>query len=187
MPENMGVTSVPRTFGVLSIVFASLVLVGSLFGLIGLVVPVLLKHAPPPTRPEDAQAMAMLSSMYLGMGAISAILSVMSALLLALGIGQLRYRAWAAVWSVRWGVVALGAVVVMAILMTTTMRSTLGGIAATANAAGGSGGPDPSAARNIGGFIGGVYAAMMVMFYSPYPILLLVYFSRDRVRAAMTA
>ena len=60
----------------------------------------------------------MLSSMYLGMGAISAILSVMSALLIALGIGQLRYRAWAAVWSVRWGVVALGAVVVMAILMT---------------------------------------------------------------------
>lgn len=186
MPENMGgVTSAPRTFGVLSIVFASIVLVGSLFGLLGLVVPVLLKHAPPPSRPEDAQALTMLSTMYLGMGAISAILSVMSALLLALGIGQLRYRAWAAVWSVRWGVVALGAVVVMAILMTTTMRSTLGGIAATANATGA--GTDGAAARNIGGFIGGVYAAMMVLFYSPYPILMLVYFSRDRVRAAMTA
>jgi hypothetical protein len=182
MPQNMGVTAVPRTFGILSIVFASVVLVGSLFGLLGLVVPVLLKHAPPPSRPEDAQALAMVSSMYLGMGMISAILSVMSALLLALGIGQLRYRAWAAVWSVRWGVVALGAVVVMAILMTKTMSSTLGSLASTANV-----NADAAAARNVGSMIGVVYAAMMVLFYSPYPILMLAYFSRDRVRAAMTA
>ena len=125
----MGVTAAPRTFGILSIVFASLVLVGSLFGLLGLLVPMLAAHAPPPTRPEDAQALKMLSTMYLGMGLISAILSVMSALLIALGIGQLRYRKWAAVWSVRWAIVALGAVVVMAILMTTTMRSTVGSIA----------------------------------------------------------
>ena len=181
MAQNMGGPSaVPRTFGILSIVFASLVLVGSLFGLLGLIVPVALKHAPP-SRPEDAQAMQMLSNMYLGMGLISAILSVMSALLLALGIGQLRYRKWAAVWSVRWGVVALGAVVVMAILMTTTMRSTLGSVGALAET------PNPQAARDVGSMIGVVYASMMVLFYSPYPILMLVYFSRERVRAAMTA
>jgi len=35
--------------------------------------------------------------------------------------------------------------------------------------------------------IGIVYGAMMVLFYSPYPILMLVYFSRERVRAAMQA
>jgi len=182
MAQNMGgVTAVPRTFGILSIVFSSLVLVGSLFGLVGLVIPVLLKHVPPPTRPEDAEAMRMLSSMYLGMGLVSAILSVMSALLLALGIGQLRYRRWAAVWSVRWGVVALGAIVVMAILMTRTMGSTFGSIGALAQ------NPNPQAAHTVGSMIGGVYAAMMTLFYSPYPILMLVYFSRERVRAAMTA
>ncbi|HEX8952235.1 MAG TPA: hypothetical protein VF945_10350 [Polyangia bacterium] len=182
MAQNTGgVTAVPRTFGILSIVFSSLVLVGSLFGLIGLVIPVMLRHVPPPTRSEDAQAMQMLSSMYLGMGLVSAILSVMSALLLALGIGQLRYRKWAAVWSVRWGVVALGALVVMAILMTKTMSSTFGAIGSLAD------GPNPQAARQVGGMIGGVYAAMMVVFYSPYPILMLVYFSRDRIRAAMTS
>jgi len=126
-----GVTAVPRTFGILSLVFSSIVLVGSLFGLIGLIVPVALKHAPP-SRPEDAQAMAMLSTMYLGMGLISAILTVMSSLLLALGIGQLRYRKWAAVWSVRWAIVALGSLVIMAILLTTTMRSTLGSVGAMA-------------------------------------------------------
>lgn len=174
-----GVTAVPRTFGILSIVFSSLVLVGSLFGLIGLIVPVALKHAPP-TRPEDAQAMAMLSSMYTCMGVISAILTVMSSLLLALGIGQLRYRKWAAVWSPRWAIVALGALVVMAILMTTMMRSTFGSI-------GELGQTNAHAAQEVGSMIGIVYAAMMVVFYSPYPILMLVYFSRERVRAAMQA
>jgi hypothetical protein len=177
----MGVTTVPRTFGILSIVFASLVLVGSLFGLLGLLVPMFAAHAPPPTRPEDAQALQLVSTMYLGIGVISAILSVMSALLIALGIGQLRYRRWAAVWSVRWGVVALGAVVVMAILMTTTMRSTIGSIGGL------TGSGNAGAARQVGTAFGAVYAAMMVLCYSPYPILLLAYFSRARVRAAMSA
>jgi hypothetical protein len=176
-----GVTAVPRTFGILSIVFSSLVLVGSLFGLLGLIVPVALKHAPP-TRPEDAQAMAMLSSMYTCMGLISAILTVMSSALLALGIGQLRYRKWAAVWSPRWSIVALGALVVMAILMTTMMRSTFGSIGEMGGA-----NRDPHAAQAVGSMIGVVYGAMMVLFYSPYPILMLVYFSRERVRAAMIA
>jgi hypothetical protein len=72
--------------------------------------------------------------------------------------------------------------VVMAIVMTTTMRSTLGSIASTANV-----NADAAAARSVGSMIGVVYAAMMVLFYSPYPILMLAYFSRDRVRAAMTA
>ena len=182
MAQNMGgVTAVPRTFGILSIVFSSLVLVSSLFGLVGLIVPVLLKHAPPPKSPDDAAAMTMLSSMYLGMGLISAILSVLSALLLALGIGQLRYRKWAALWSPRWAIVALGALVVMAILVTKTMSTSFGGITSMGEL------HNAQAGRAVGSMIGGVYAAMMVVFYSPYPILLIVYFSRDRVRAAMTA
>jgi hypothetical protein len=79
-------------------------------------------------------------------------------------------------------VVALGALVVMAILMTTTMRSTFGDIV---NASGSS--AAPMAGRQVGTAIGAVYAVMMVLFYAPYPILMLVYFSRERIRAAMTA
>jgi hypothetical protein len=144
-------------------------------------VPVLLKHAPP-SNVADEQAMRVLSNMYLGMGAISAILTVMSALLIALGIGQLRQRAWAAVWSVRWGVVALGAVVVMAMVTATTFGHAIGDVATL-----GSGVTDASAARTAGTMFGAVYAAMIVFFYAPYPILLIVFFSRPRVRAAMTA
>lgn len=184
MPD-MGPTRAPRTFGILSIVFASLVLVGSLFGLIGLVVPVLIAHAPPPHRPEDAHAMAFLSRMYLGVGIISAVLSVMSAALLALGIGQLRYRAWAAVWSVRWSIVALGAVVVIAVLCVGTFGRSLG---EAMQMGPGAAQPIPSAAAGqMGTVFGAVYAVMAVFFYAPYPILLLVFFSRARVRAAMTA
>ena len=176
-----GVTAVPRTFGTLSIVFASLVLVSSVFGMLSLVVPILASHAPPSAKPGDAEALELMSSMYLGIGIISCILAVMSGLLLALGIGQLRYRKWAAVWSVRWAVVAIGAVVVMAILMTTMMRSTVGSVATLGGVA------NPQAAREVGSMFGLVYASMVVVFYSPYPILMLVYFSRERVRAAMTA
>jgi len=181
MAQPTGVTGIPRTFGTLSIIFASLVLFGSLFGLLGLVVPIAFAHAPPPTRPEDAEAMKLMSTMYFGMGIVSAILAVMSSLLLAVGIGQLRYRKWAAVWSPRWAIVALGSLVIMAILMTTTMTSSFGSIGNMGNA------PNPAAAKTVGTAIGAVYAAMMVFFYAPYPILLLVYFTRDRVRAAMTA
>ncbi len=183
--QPTSVSRVPRTFGVLSIVFASLVLLGSLFGLLGLIVPVMLSHAPPPKSPEDAEALAFLSRMYLGMGAISAILSVMSGALLALGIGQLRQRAWAALWSVRWGVVALGCVVVMAILCATTFGRSLGDAMQLGNH--GSQAVNPTAARQMGTAFGAVYAAMIVFFYAPYPILLMVFFSRPRVRASMTA
>jgi Na+-driven multidrug efflux pump len=181
MPQNMGVTAVPRTFGILSIVFASLVLVGSLFSMVGLIVPVMLSHAPPSARPEDAQALKLVSTMYLGMGIIGCVLAVMSSLLLALGIGQLRYRRWAAVWSTRWAIVALGSIVVMAIILTSTASSVAGDVAGAAHAT------DAASARHVGAAFGAIYAVMLVLFYAPYPILLLAYFSRDRVRAAMTA
>jgi hypothetical protein len=183
MPQDMGPTRAPRTFGILSIVFASLVLLSSLFGLLGLIVPIMAAHAPPPRTPEDAHVLAFVTRMYLGMGIISAILSVMSALLLALGIGQLRYRKWACTWSVRWGIVGIGAVVVMAILCATTFGQSLG----DAMQMGGTQPFAPGAAKQVGGVFGAIYAAMIVVFYAPYPILLVVFFSRPRVRAAMTA
>lgn len=181
MDAASGVTRVPRTLGILSIVFASLILFGSLFGLVGLLVSILASHAPPPTRPEDAAVLTGVSRMYGAMGGISALLSVMSAALLALGIGQLRYRAWAAVWSVRWSIVALGAVLVMADVMATTFTTSLFDLMAAGNRTA------AAPAHDVGRAIGAVYAAMMVMFYAPYPIVLLVFFTRRYVRAAMTA
>ena len=179
-PPAMGVTRAPRTFGILSIIFSSIVLFSSLFGVVGLMVPMLLRHAPPGNE-TDRAALEMISRMYVMMGAVSAILLVMSATLLALGIGQLRYRAWAAVWTVRWGIVALGTVVIMAILVSQMFSGGFMDAIAQKN-------PDAAVgARQVGHMFGAVYAGMMVFFYSPYPILLIAFFTRPRVRAAMTA
>jgi uncharacterized membrane protein len=178
----MGVTRVPRTFGILSIVFASIVLVSSLFGVLGLMVPALIAHAPPP-RPEDKQALEFVSRMYTAMGIISVMLAVMSGALLALGIGQLRYRQWAHVWTVRWGIVALGVVVIMAIVMAKFFTSSIFDVMAqNPNTA-----SDQAAMRGVGNAFGAIYASMIVVFYAPYPILLMIFFSRRHVRAAMTA
>jgi hypothetical protein len=181
MVQPLAVTRAPRILGILSIVFASIVLFGSFFSSLGLLVPALLKHAPPPTSDKDAAAMAMLSHLYTAMGVVGLILLVMSIALLVIGIGELRYRRWAAVWSVRWGVVALGATIVMAILTSTMFGSGFFEGLATANP-----NADAAAARTAGRFIGIVYGAMCVLFYAPYPILLMVFFSRPHVRAAMT-
>jgi hypothetical protein len=180
MPPTTAVSGVPRTFGILSIIFAGIVLLFSLFGVISLLVPLLIAHAPPPARAEDAANIAAISHAYTAMGGVSALLSVMSAALIALGIGQLRYRAWAAVWSVRWAVVALGVVIVMADLMATTFTRSIFELASR-------GSPSPPAMHQLGNVLGLVYAAMTVFFYAPYPIVLLIFFSRPRVRAAMTA
>jgi hypothetical protein len=114
------------------------------------------------------------------MGICSLIFLVMSALLLTLGIGQMRYRKWAAVWSPRWAIVALGSLVVMATLMITMGRATGSEIANAASSG------NAAQAGQVGSAVGGIYAVMMVLFYAPYPIVLLVTFTRDRIRAAMT-
>lgn len=179
-----GVTRVPRTMGILSIVFGSIVLFFSLFGTLGLIVPLVVSHAPPPTRPDDAIVMQAVTRIYGAMGGISAMLTVMSALLLALGIGQMRYRRWAGVWSVRWAVVALGAVVVMALVAATFFSSFFDLMAAGDHAATPQG---LAGAREAGRAMGIVYAAMTVLMYAPWPIVMLAFFSRKHVRAAMTA
>jgi hypothetical protein len=174
------VTSAPKTFGLLSIIFSSLVLASSLFGTFGLFVPALLARAPTQNT-SDAETLHALSGIYFTMGICSCIFLVMSALLLTLGIGQMRYRQWAAVWTPRWGIAALGALAVMATLMISMGRSTgaeMATVAQTGNTA---------AAQNVGSAVGGIYAVMMVLFYAPYPIVLLVAFTRARIRAAMTA
>src|SRR4029078_7927521 len=67
----------------------------------------------PEKAAEVATMMQPVAKGYQGIGLQSAILFVMSALLLAIGIGQLRYRAWAQRWSVYWGAAGLACVGLM--------------------------------------------------------------------------
>jgi hypothetical protein len=106
-------SSAPKVFGILSIIFASIVL---LFGLIqscsGLAAPVMSKVGQ--LAPEgDSKArelqsmMSLMATVYTAIGIQGLALTIMSALLLAIGVGQLRYREWAGRWSVYWAGLAL--------------------------------------------------------------------------------
>src|SRR5690349_18673029 len=114
-------TGIPKIFGTLSIVFASLTLLWGLIALCMLFGAVMVDKFDT-LVPKDGgsigegekQVFHLLKSIYLGIGLHGVILTVMSSLLLAIGIGQLRYRAWARTWSVYWGIAALVSIGLMA-------------------------------------------------------------------------
>ena len=134
--------------------------------------------------------MGPMAKVYAGIGYQSAILFVMSALLLAIGIGQVRFRAWACRWSVYWGVaglVCVGLMVAISLLiispayadMFESMGRLKGGADGNAELGAAMGG--------ISSIFGGTFAILCVVFYAPYPALMLLFFTRARVRASMTS
>ena len=44
----------------------------------------------------------------------------------------------------------------------------------------------PGSMSGFGSIFGGTFAVMTVIFYAPYPALMLLFFTRDHVRASMT-
>ena len=44
----------------------------------------------------------------------------------------------------------------------------------------------PGSMSGFGSIFGGTFAVMTVVFYAPYPALMLLFFTRDHVRASMT-
>jgi hypothetical protein len=151
-------------------------------GLVPFFLEGLARHA---NKPEDRAILQAMKAIYGGLGAMSFILSVMSGLLLAVGIGQLRYREWARRWSVYWSIAALVSLGVMVgIQMGVIGPGYRSMFDAMANLPGKHGGP-PVDLSALSWLFGGAFAFSSVLFYAPYPILMLIFFSRDRVRAAM--
>jgi hypothetical protein len=106
-----------------------------------------------------------------------------------LGIGQMRYRAWACRQSVTWGLaalIALGAMVVISLVMVgPAYKQMFEAIAHAAPRTGGELAP-MKMPGGMGMMLGGTMSAMLVFLYAPYPILMIAMFTRDHVRAAMT-
>src|SRR5262249_39585098 len=102
-------TGVPKTFGVLSIVFASLMLCYSLLkvlagGMVGALGQ--LQSQVGDEAAELGDAFEHLARVYRALAWEGALVAVMSALLIAIGVGQLRYREWARRWTQYWSVAA---------------------------------------------------------------------------------
>ena len=180
-PRPSTPTSAPKIIGTLSIIFASLVGFGGLLGSCsGLMVSSFGKTSLPPGSDQILKPMA---SVYGGIAIQSLILLAMSGLLLAVGIGQLRYREWARRWSVYWGVLGIVAVVALvAISMLVLGPAYKDMIEATTHLNRAGAQPMPSAVSSV---FGASFAFVYVLAYLPYPILMLAVFTRPKIRLAM--
>lgn len=186
-------SGVPKVFGTLSIIFSSIVLLFSSFGLLGAAASSALQGMSGMIKDADkgaelAAMAAPMAKVYRGLGLQSFILFAMSAVLLAIGIGQGRYRAWARRWSVYWGVAGLVCVVllvVISLLMVAPAYAELLDAMSRMKPAPGQP-PMPQSMSAMSGVIGGTFAVASVFLYTPYPALMLAFFTRDKVRASMT-
>jgi hypothetical protein len=177
----------PKVFGVLSIIFSSIVLLFSTFGLLAGVAAGAAGHSTAAASSDVDRAAEVVGQKILaGFGIQSVILFVMSAVLLAIGIGQLRYRVWARRWSVYWGSAALVCVVVLAAISILIISPAYADLINSAAKAKPGAEALPGAMGDLSAWLGGTFAVMCVIFYTPYPAMMLLFFTRERVRASMT-
>jgi hypothetical protein len=183
----------PKVFGILSIVFASIVLLFSLFAFLGSFAGANMKDviaASGGMRGVDEAMVSVLADLigdiYTGAAINSGLFVVFSALLLAIGIGQVGYRRWARSWSVYWGIGALVSLVVMSIVLFAMVAPVYDRIFEAAGAMA----DDPQirrmmAAADMGPIAGAGGTVFLILFFSPYPILLLSFFTKARLKEAM--
>jgi hypothetical protein len=185
----------PKVFGVLSIIFASLMLFFSAMGLLATAATSSLENVGSASSSDGEKAeqlnamMRPMAKVYRGIGLQSLILFVMSALLLAIGIGQLRFRAWAGRWSVYWGVAGLVCVGLLVAISLLVISPAYGELFESAARLKPQADGQPALPPSMGGLtavFGGTFAILSVIVYAPYPALMLLFFTRERVRASMT-
>jgi len=191
------VSRAPKAFGVLSLIFASLMLLvnlpvscGSLAGagmseaMLGMEFDLDKDDAPAAQVHEAAEA---LHDVYLGLGLIGLMLVGMSGWLIGVGVGQLKYRPWGRAQSVWWGGIGVGAVAAMVVIWFALIGpgyADFFGILADRS-------PELYKADGVAGpMVGRAFAwvgsILNVIVFLPYPLLLLILFRSDRLRRAMS-
>lgn len=169
----------PRTLGTLSIVFGAIGSASGLFGALGGssgFAAMMLRNLP-----RNAGAAAMedyLAAIRIPSLIQSLLFLGMSIWLILLGMGQRRYKASAARQSVTWGVLALVILVGMVVVHFTVI-----GPAATRMM---EEMMRHTGARNPLGPFMSIAGLGGLLFYAPYPIILIVAFRKPETVAAMT-
>ena len=184
----------PKVFGVLSIVFGSMALLFTLMGACATIAGQrqgasswMFKGA---ANPEArAAAYQRLTDRTRVPNVVqTAVFSLMSAFLIFIGVGQLRYRGWSRRLSIYWGLVALLALVLTAVLNLMVVRPANLAYFDELSRAAPQGSLDAAMNDMMGSWLSGpVMLVVTLILYSPYPVALLLYFSRSRVKEAMTA
>ncbi|HEX7842887.1 MAG TPA: hypothetical protein VF469_35680 [Kofleriaceae bacterium] len=173
----------PRTLGTLSIIFGAVVAAFSFFGAVGGagmagMMTNMMKGLP--GNADFSGAMADYLHAIRTPSLIQGLVFVgMSIWLIVLGVGQRRYRAWAARQSMLWGVAALVILVGVTVMYLTVIgpaaERMMEAIARHSNA------PSPFGSFMSFAGLGGV------IVYAPYPIILIVTFRKPAIVSAMTA
>lgn len=185
------VTAVPKVFGVLSITFASIQLLLSLFSACGSAFGRSLGgmgNLPGATKqmPHMKVMFEHMATIYNYMLIQSLLFVVLSAMLLAIGIGQVKYRAWARAWTVYWALAAMVALVIILVISFAVVGPLYQKMFEAVAKASPSGAIPGALTNNMSALFGGSLGVVYLIFYSPYPILLLLFFTKPRVKQAMT-
>jgi hypothetical protein len=167
-------STTPRTLGTLSIVFGALIAFLSLIGLVaGKQFGSMMR-----VQPSQRDAFnAYLHEVHGASMAISTLMLVMSLILVAVGIGQRGYRRWAVQASVAWGIAALVVLVINAVVQFTVMIPALDRFIAAITHGG-------RIVVPMGGIMK-VSAIMGLVFYAPFPIILISAFRKAANVTAM--
>jgi len=126
-----------------------------------------------------------MGTIYMAIGIQGLVFTIMSSLLLAIGVGQMRYRRWASQWSVYWAGLALVAVVGFIALSFFVIGPAYQKMFEGLQRATPTGAMPTAFTSSLSSMLGGTSSLMTILFYSPYPILMLYFFTRENVRAAM--
>lgn len=184
-PANAPRPGAPKVFGILSIIFGSLMLLGGLMGSCSLAAAGMVESMPEmrgaPPGVDPRVMVEALGSIYTAIGVMSLMIMAMSGWLLGIGIGQVKYRRWAQKQSVIWGIAGLVSVFIFCLFYFLWIGPAYTGMFEAFG--------DDRAAAAISGaasfFVGTGGAVFTVLFYSPYPILMIIFFKKPRVIEAM--
>jgi hypothetical protein len=174
LPHPMMKPSAPRTLGTLSIVFGSIVAVFSGFGVLfgttlgGMMQPSGIQREAFERYSADIHTVSFANNLAM---------FVMSLLLIYIGGGQRKYAPWARTASVKWGLAALGWLMVFGIVTCTVVFPAMERFVAEI------------AGQLHGVPMGGIMKFSMLfvlVLYGPYPIILITAFRRPHIVAAMS-
>ncbi|MGH2687624.1 MAG: hypothetical protein ACRDKW_02285 [Actinomycetota bacterium] len=175
------VPKAPKVLGILSIVFGGIVALFTLFNVVGGASPDLGSMGD--MGGFDSTVIVEAEQQFVEDTRMTSLVSgllnlVMATSLIFIGIGQFKYKKWAAPASVKWGIVALLVLAVDAVIQFTVTLPAMEDLFARLMAAE----PDLPDLRGI------LKAASVVplLLNLPYPIILIAIFRKPRVVAAMT-
>lgn len=176
----------PKVMGILSIIFASLTMLGSFPMLMATLAADSIGNMRISAGGQTVDLNHIKDQVAGFYGKIMIhplILLVCSVMLLIIGIGQVRYKAWARKWSLVWGWTGLGAIALLSVLSFLVIGPAYNEMLDGMMKLGGE--RMFSMSGGLGSFVGVGSTIAYVFFLAPYPIVTLSIFSGKKARDAM--